>query len=52
MKCEHRPERLYAWVVPKVHNRPDLGSVLCVACCDCGETWERDHKAARPVRAA
>jgi hypothetical protein len=37
--CKHRPERLYASVVPIVHNLP--GKLLVVTCCDCGETWEK-----------
>lgn len=42
--CQHRPERLYASVVPKVHNLPSAGRLLVVTCCDCGEVWERAYK--------
>jgi hypothetical protein len=45
--CRHRPERLYTWTAPAIANRPEQGSVLCVVCCDCGQTWEKLQKSAR-----
>lgn len=37
MKCKHKPQRLFSWIV----QCPVEGTLLCIGCCDCGESWTR-----------
>lgn len=37
--CSHPPTRQYAWVADAVLGVPELGTVLCVGCCDCKASW-------------
>lgn len=46
-KCKHKPERLFSWIVQCIIE----GTVLCVGCCDCGESWTIPMKR-KPARGA
>lgn len=38
-KCPHPPSRYFCWIVKEIANDPDSKDILCIGCCDCGESW-------------